>query len=158
MIQGWHHTSFTVSNLEESERFFVEVMGMKRIGGGLYDFDYLRRHVGYLEAVLNIAVLSFPGSGPNEHLLELIEYIQPAGRPADTAANRPGNAHLCFLVSDIDAEVRRLKAAGLAFRCQTPNEVTWGINKGAKVIYFHGPDDIVLELYQPAQATAEASP
>ena len=81
-----------------------------------------------------------------------------AGRDLGQGREGIDVAHLCFLVSDIDAEVRRLQAAGLAFRCQTPNEVTWGINKGAKVIYFHGPDDIVLELYQPAQAAAEASP
>ena len=150
MIQGVHHTSFTVSNLEESESFFTELMGMQRVGGGIYDFDYIRGIIAYPDAKLSIAVLAFPERDKTDHLLELIEYLHPPGEPVDTATNRPGNAHLCFVVSDIDAEVHRLRAAGIAFKSDAPHEVTWGINKGAKGIYFNGPDGIALELLQPA--------
>ncbi len=147
MIQGIQHTSFTVSNLEEAESFFADLLRMERIGGGLYDFDYIRSIVGYPDAKLNISVLAFPDS---DHRLELIEYMTPAGEPTDTATNRPGNAHICFVVSDIEAEVARLRQAGVVFKSATPHEVTWGINKGAKGIYFNGPDDVALELLQPA--------
>ena len=152
MIQGFHHTSFTVSDLEEAERFFCELMGMRRVGGGIYDFDYIRNIIAYPDAKLKIALLAYPEDATSRHLLELIEYLKPAGEPVDTATNRPGNAHLCFAVSDIDAEVRRLRAAGATFKSETPHEVTWGINKGAKGIYFNGPDGIALELLQPAPA------
>lgn len=153
MICGFHHTSFTVSNLEETERFFTDLFGMQRIGGGTYDFDYIRRQVGYDDARLKIAVLSF-GNPPDRKrgVLELIEYLQPKGEPADTATNRPGNAHLCFLVEDLDAEYRRLTEAGVRFK-SPPNEITFGINKGAKVVYLNGPDGIALELLQtPARS------
>jgi glyoxylase I family protein len=156
MIRGIHHASFTVADLEAAERFFVDVVGMERIGGGIYDFDYIRRSVGYPDAKLNIAVLAFPNHKRGNPVLELIEYLQPAGPPADTATNRPGNAHVCFVVSDIEAEVKRLQAAGVAFKSPTPNEVTWGINKGAKAIYFNGPDNIALELFEPGPNATEA--
>src|SRR5689334_8405644 len=113
MICGLHHTSFTVSNLDEAERFFIELFRMKRIGGGLYDFDYIKRQVGYPDAKLKIAVLAFANGSAG--LVELIEYVQPRGTASDTATNRPGNAHLCFLVEDMDAEYRRLSAAGVRF-------------------------------------------
>ena len=152
MIGGVHHTSFTVSDLESAERFFVDLMGMRRIGGGVYDFDYLRRSVGYPDATLNVAVLCCADHKPGDSVLELIEYIRPTGAPADTATNRPGNAHVCFAVSDIDAEVQRLQAAGVVFKSPTANSVTWGINEGAKTIYFNGPDGIALELFAPGPA------
>jgi catechol 2,3-dioxygenase-like lactoylglutathione lyase family enzyme len=154
MIQGVHHTSFTVSDLEEAEGFFTDLMGMQRVGGGIYDFDYIRGIIAYPDAKLNIAVLAFPAHAKGDQLLELIEYMHPTGEPTDTATNRPGNAHLCFVVSDIESEVDRLRKAGVVFKSAAPHEVTWGINKGAKGIYFNGPDGIALELLQPAAATS----
>ena len=155
-IHGFHHTSFTVSNVEEAEQFFVGLFSMKRIGGGLYDFDYVRRQVGYPDAKLKIAVLAF-GDPPDRGrgVLELVEYLQPRGAAADTATNRPGNAHLCFLVEDLESEYQRLRAAGVRFK-STPNEVTFGVNKGAKAVYFNGPDNIALELLQPPPAVPNA--
>ncbi|MEO6847482.1 MAG: VOC family protein [Chthoniobacterales bacterium] len=145
-----HHTSFTVSNLEEAEKFFIELFGMERIGGGLYDFDYIRRTVAFPDAVLKISVLAFPQSnGTFSHWVELIEYVQPRGKSTDTATNLPGNAHLCFQVNDIEAEYRRLSDQGVRFK-GLPQEVSYGMNKGARAVYFNGPDNIALELFQPA--------
>ena len=151
MITGFHHTSFTVSNLEEAERFFVDLLGMKRIGGGVYDFDYIRRQVGFPDAVLKISVLSFPSdehSYNTNHLLELIEYQSPKGEPTDTSAFRPGAAHIAFRVADIHAVYYQLLSRGVRFK-SSPNEVSFGINKGAWAAYFIGPDKITLELVQP---------
>jgi catechol 2,3-dioxygenase-like lactoylglutathione lyase family enzyme len=148
MIRGFHHTSFTVSDVDASERFFVDLFGMKRLGGGTYDFDYIRRTVGYPDAVLKIAVLGMADARDGQRL-ELIEYVAPRGQPVDTATCRPGAAHLAFVVDDIDAEYERLRTAGVRFK-SSPNEVTYGINRGAKAVYFNGPDDIALELVQPA--------
>jgi catechol 2,3-dioxygenase-like lactoylglutathione lyase family enzyme len=78
MIHGSHHTSFTVSNVEEAQRFFAELFGMTRIGGGVYDFDYIRRQVGYPNAKLKIAVLSF--SDPPDRGRGVLELLQPAKR------------------------------------------------------------------------------
>ena len=153
MIHDMHHVSFTVSNVDQAEKFFVDLFQMKRIGGGLYDFEYIRRQVGFPDARLKISVLAFARGG--WPVLELIEYLQPVGAAADTATNRPGNAHLCFLVDDIDAEYQRLCAAGVRFK-SIPNDVVAGINKGARAVYFNGPDNIALELFQPAPAAVVA--
>ncbi|MEQ9812071.1 MAG: VOC family protein [Azospirillaceae bacterium] len=148
-ITSFHHTSFTVSDVDRAAAWFIEHFGMERLGGGDYDFDYIKRQTGFADADLKIAVLGFPGQAgrPGRDVLELIEYRSPAGAPADTATNRPGNAHLCFAVEDIEAEHARLSAAGVEFR-STPNTVTFGVNAGAKAVYLVGPDDIRLELFQ----------
>lgn len=144
----FHHTSFTVSDIAAAEKFFVDLFGMKRIGGGTYDFDYIRTVIGYNDAVLEIAFLSYPDSGEN---LELIEYVKPKGEPVSTATCRPGAAHLSFKVEDIEADYRRLKGKGVRFKAP-PVEITFGMNKGSKAVYFNGPDGIALELIQPASA------
>lgn len=155
MVTGLHHTSFTVSHVVEAERFFVENFGLRRIGGGDYDFDYIRRTVAIPDAVLAISVLALPkrDAAGSEHLIELIEYRKAGGPATDTATNRPGNAHLCLEVDDIHADYARLKARGVRFK-SAPNEVTWGINAGAWSVYFNGPDGIALELLQRAKKTA----
>jgi lactoylglutathione lyase len=153
---GFHHVSFTVSDVDAVADWFCTHFKMVRLGGGDYDFDYIRAQVGMPDVALRIAMLGFAdGQGmPTPHRLELIEYVRGTGQNADTATNRPGNAHLCFLTDDIDGDYLRLSAAGAKF-ISPPNTVTWGINKGARAVYFKGPDDIRLELLQPRRESAD---
>src|SRR5262245_38088122 len=155
MIIGHHHVSFTVANLRVTETFFAEVMGFRRVGGGRYDFPYIASQVGYPDAVLDIALLTRNGEpfDSTGFMIELIEYLHPRCEPTDTATCRPGSAHLCFLVDNLQAEYERMKALGVTF-VSPPNEVTYGVNKGAWAVYFKGPDDIRLELIQPARTGA----
>ncbi len=150
MITGFHHTSFTVSDVDAAERFFVDLFGLERKARGRFDFEPLRQIVGFPGAVLKIAYLAFPevcGARP-PHLLELIEYVLPAGLATDTATNPPGNAHLSFQVDDIHHEYQRLSSLGVRFK-SAPQHITWGANKGAWSVYCNGPDGIALELTQP---------
>ena len=153
MPQRLHHTSFTVSDVDAAEKFFVENFGMTRLGGGVYDFDYLRQIVGYSDARLKIAVLGFASAGGAGHKLELIEYLEPRDAAVDTATNRPGAAHLCLEVEDIQADYERLRSRGVQFK-SAPVEVAHGINRRAWAVYFSGPDNIALELFQPAATKA----
>jgi catechol 2,3-dioxygenase-like lactoylglutathione lyase family enzyme len=151
MILGHHHVSFTVSNLKKTEDFFDRVLGYKRIAGGHYDCPYMKRQVGYPDAVLDISVLTHNGEPikAKGFLIELIEYVRPKCEPTDTSTCRPGSSHLCLLVEDLRAEYERMNAMGVEF-ISAPNEVTHGVNKGAWVVYFKGPDNIRLEMIQPA--------
>jgi catechol 2,3-dioxygenase-like lactoylglutathione lyase family enzyme len=69
-----------------------------------------------------------------------------AGRPMpDGAQPGPGGWNrLHFLVDDIDAEVARLRAAGVRFR----NDVVTG--PGGKQILIDDPSGNPIELFQPA--------
>ena len=73
---------------------------------------------------------------------------QPSGSSEQRAAaelNRLGLEHFGFHVTDLAAELDRLTAAGI--RTVLPlTEVTGGL----KLAYIEGPDDVLIELVQPA--------
>ena len=73
---------------------------------------------------------------------------QPPGSSDQRAAaelNRLGLEHFGFHVTDLAAELERLTAAGI--RTVLPlTEVTGGL----KLAYIEGPDDVLIELVQPA--------
>jgi lactoylglutathione lyase len=159
MILGHHHVSFTVSSLQIATEFFDTVLGFRRIAGGRYDFPYIASQVGYAGAILEIALLTQNGAAfeSTGFMVELIEYVKPRCEPTDTATCRPGSAHLCFLVDDLRREYDRMQALGVQF-VSTPNEVTYGANKGALAVYFKGPDEIRLEMIQPARKPEHSGP
>ena len=57
-----------------------------------------------------------------------------------------------FIVDDIDAEVDRLRNAGLSFR----NDIVSG--PGGRQILVDDPSGNPIELFQPANRTGEGSP
>lgn len=70
-----------------------------------------------------------------------------AGRPMpDGTEPEPGGWNrIHFIVGDIDAEVDRLRAAGLTFR----NDIVSG--PGGRQILLEDPSGNVVELFQPAR-------
>jgi catechol 2,3-dioxygenase-like lactoylglutathione lyase family enzyme len=81
-------------------------------------------------------------------MLELIEYVHPRVDAIDLPTNRPGVAHIGFLVTDIHERYATMLAAGVTFR-NPPVEITEGANAGGWACYFEDPDGITLELLQP---------
>jgi catechol 2,3-dioxygenase-like lactoylglutathione lyase family enzyme len=71
-----------------------------------------------------------------------------AGRPMpDGETPHPGGWNrIHFIVSDIDAEVQRLRSAGLTFR----NDIVSG--PGGRQILLEDPAGNLIELFQPAGA------
>jgi catechol 2,3-dioxygenase-like lactoylglutathione lyase family enzyme len=69
-----------------------------------------------------------------------------AGRPmADGAVPEPGGWNrIHFVVDDIDAEIERLRGAGLRFR----NDVVTG--PGGSQVLLQDPSGNLVELFQPA--------
>jgi catechol 2,3-dioxygenase-like lactoylglutathione lyase family enzyme len=150
-VRGLFHTGLTVSDLDRSIAFYRDLLGLELVTRWESSQPYLRTVVGFPDAELRIALLRVPAmdAGPSGHHLELLEYRQPHGTRGDPATCNPGNAHVAFVVSDLDATYRRLSAHGVRFR-SAPVEITHGRNKGAKAVYLRDPDDITLELVQPA--------
>lgn len=151
MILGWWHVSFTVSNLDRSVEWYTKVLGLEYVRGQVQDNEYTRHLVGFPDARLKIAQLRVPNQTipVSRHHIELVEYEQPRGSVMPLATNSPGVGHWAFVVSDIQAEVARLKALGVQFKSATPNLITEGVNRGGYSIYFLDPDGITLEFMQP---------
>ncbi|WP_145200361.1 VOC family protein [Sphingobium sp. B2] len=76
--------------------------------------------------------------------IELFSFPDPPARPSRPEAC--GLRHLAFTVANIDAEVARLDAAGVACEPIRIDEYT-----GQRFTFFTDPDGLPLELYeQPA--------
>ena len=145
MFTSVDHIAVAVSNLEQSLRFYRDLLGLEVMVHRIWREEYVRKMVAIPDAVLNIALLRLPG--PAALILELIEYQQPKGSPIDSQAYTPGNAHLCFLVDDIQQVYQRMSAAGVRFLSE-PLAVTAGPNLGRKAVYLRDPDSIIVQLMQ----------
>ena len=157
MTKGLWHFSYTVKDLERSLDFYVRLMGMDLIHRQRQDNPYTAKLVAFPSVDLKVAMLCFPDTpvGVSGHHLELIEYLHPAGEPIDTATNRPGVAHMAFVVDDIHAAYAALKAEGVKFKSE-PVAIEAGRNTGGFGVYFNDFDGIPLELLQPPPATQGA--
>jgi len=165
MIADVLHFSFTVSDIEEATDWFVRVLGLELVHRQRQDNAYTRELVGMPDAVLEVAQLQVPGVPParSTHMLELVEYVTPRGRGAQTLpTNDAGAAHLALMVTDIHSRHRRMVEQGVRFK-NPPVAITAGANEGGWSCYLLGPDGITLELLQPsprrlAQLGLEAEP
>ena len=98
-IHGFNHTSFTVEDLDRSVTFFCEALGFELMNKAPRNPDAIQHISGVEGADIVVAFIQGPG-----HRLELIEYIAPADRGANTA--RPCDtafAHIALDVNDVDA-------------------------------------------------------
>jgi catechol 2,3-dioxygenase-like lactoylglutathione lyase family enzyme len=156
MILNYFHFSFTVSDINQSVDFYGNILGLKLVHRMVHDQPYTSTQVGFENALLKVALFTIDGihQSPSGHLLELIEYVNPRGVPTDTATNRPGAAHLAFLVDDLPAEYERLKALGVRFKSE-PVLITAGRHTGGYTIYMLDPDNITLEMVQPPAQFSE---
>jgi catechol 2,3-dioxygenase-like lactoylglutathione lyase family enzyme len=151
-IRGMHHTGLHVRDLAGSVAFYRDLLGLQVLAERAARADYVGEVVGYPGATIRMAWLRHPDGGP---IVELFQYVDPAGTPVDTATPNPGTTHLAFSVPDIHATVERLRAAGVAFTSTAPVAITAGANRGGYAVYVTDPDGITLELLQPPTAAAE---
>lgn len=152
MLVGVVHAGFTVSNLDRSVDWYCEVLGLELLSRQRNDNEYTRLLVGMEEAVLEIAFFRLPGAGaPSGQVLELMQYIAPTGSKPSLRTNDVGVGHFALAVDDLTAEYERLRDLGVRFR-NPPVTVSEGLNKGKAACYLLDPDDITIELIQPAPA------
>jgi catechol 2,3-dioxygenase-like lactoylglutathione lyase family enzyme len=147
LVRAVHHTGYTVDDLERSLAFYRDLLGMEVVAAQEKRRGYLAAIVGYPDAHVRMAHLRVPGG---EHVLELFEYREPAGRsarplpPSDT-----GTPHLCFTVTDLDALYDRLREHQVDTFFSPPVDIDTGVNRGGRSLYLRDPDGIPVELFQP---------
>ena len=143
-----HHTGYTVSDLDRSVAFYRDLLGCEVIAQQEKQGGYLAAIVGYPDAHVRMAHLRLPDG---EHVVELFQYVAPAGGAADVEPKNVGASHLCFVTGDLQADYERLAVAGVSF-VSPPVAVDTGINTGGYALYLRDPDGIVVELFQPPAA------
>lgn len=142
MIRTLDHINIVVSDLQQAKTFFLN-LGFKEVISSRLSGEQFTLVTGLPDIDAEFIALSMPGSNTN---IELIQYYSPiGGRDSKISeANQLGFRHIAFAVDDIEAEVHRLKEKGIEFKSSIQ---VWE-KTGKKLVYFYGPDGILLEFAQ----------
>ena len=140
-IKGISHVGISVSNMDQSLKFYRDTLGLTLLGGKTNRFQgELYENIFQLKDVCGrSAMLSI-----NKMRIELFEFENPRGNKSDSRlpVNHNKINHICFEVHDIQNEYQRLSAAGVYFHCPPQNAGY------AKATYGRDPDGNVFELIQ----------
>jgi catechol 2,3-dioxygenase-like lactoylglutathione lyase family enzyme len=143
-VTGFFHAGITVRDMDDSLRFYRDVLGLETHFDTVLDGPYLPVVLALDVTTIRAVYLVIPGGG----FVELLEYrdlerMSAASRPCDYGAG-----HLCFYVEGIDDVVARAHAAGFRTRSDGPVDITAGPNAGARSVYLLDPDGYPVELFQ----------
>ena len=142
MIQSFDHTSFTVADVERAVAFWRDVMGFAVTDLSPREGAWLGAVVGVPGARCRIAHLH----GHGTHL-EFIQYLAPVGADVTGPPNRPGTAHVAFVVSDIETLARRMLEAGASEQGRV-TRCTSGPAASCLAVYLRDPNGIIVELVE----------
>ncbi len=140
MIKGLDHINIVVSDLESARGFF-ELFGFREIDSSELSGEWISAIVRLERVVARYVRLELPGTACK---VELIEYEHPPAGKDDYLgnANEIGLRHLAFEVGEIEKEVKKFKSYGVEFL----SDIFVYEKLGKKLVYFYGPDGILLEL------------
>ncbi len=141
MVKSFLHVGVGVKDLEESVRFYKEVMGMEEEYRAHNEGDRISRIVDVENANIDVCMLT-----KNDVRVELLAYksTNPDEQQSPVKQDSLGLTHLAFLVDDVDAEYERIKALGYEFNA--PPMVAR--ENGPKITYFKGPDNVIIEIFE----------
>lgn len=143
-VLGVDHVSVTTADLDRSVQFYHDLLGIPVHGTGVEESPSVAAIVGVGRARFRYADLDL-GHG---HILELLQYLSPEGKPHRANVYDPGSGHIAFRVDDLEAVLARLKKAGVEARSKPVllEEPAWW--SGARVVYLTDPDGVTVELVE----------
>ncbi|MEW9673028.1 VOC family protein [Ammoniphilus sp. 3BR4] len=146
-VTGVYHAGITVKDIEQSIKFYTELLGLELVSRREAAEDYLFQLVAVPGLqMIKLAFLKIPGS---DALVELLEYVGMDRFSGSCRSCDYGSGHVCLYVSDLDEMHNRLSDYGVKFKSNAPVLVTSGRNEGCKIIYMMDPDGYIIELVEP---------
>ena len=140
MISQIDHINIVVSDLKKAQAFF-ELLDFAVQDGATLNGEWISSVVGLRNVNAEFVALKHPNT---QVTVELISYNSPAAE-TPTLINTPnaiGFRHLAFRVDNIESVVAKLKPHNIKFL----SDIQIFPKNGKKLVYFHGPDDILFEL------------
>ncbi len=139
MIERIDHLNIVVTDLSAARAFF-RLLGFGEGIAADLDSRFLESLTGIAGAQGSFVAMHHPGSSVT---IELLQFKQGSGAdPQLGRADRIGLRHLALAVTDIEAVVAELTTHGIEFLSPVR---TWE-KTGKKLVYFRGPEGILLEL------------
>jgi glyoxylase I family protein len=145
-LRGTEHIGFTVPNLDEAERFFVDVIGCEKVYSlGPFireDDDWMVHQLNvHPRAVMRELRFFRCQNGPN---FEIFQWETPEGQAPQPKNTDIGGHHLAFYVDDIDEALAYLKSHGV--RILGDIVASQNASFGQRWVYFLTPWGMQCEL------------
>ena len=144
-LRGADHLGFTVPDLDEADRFLVDVLGCERfydLGPYVHDDDWMQTHLAvHPRSVMRRLRLYRCGAGLN---LEVIEYDAADGQRPQPRNSDIGGHHVALYVDDLDAAVAHLRDHGV--HLLGGPTASQNASAGQRWIYFTAPWGMQFEL------------
>jgi len=144
-LRGTEHIGFTVPDLDEAERFFVDVIGCERVysvGPFVRDGDWMAEQMNvHPRAVMRELRFFRCEFGPN---FEIFQWETPDDQGPQPKNSDIGGHHLGFYVDDLDVAIAHLRSHGV--RVLGEPVASRGASAGQRWIYFLTPWGMQCEL------------
>lgn len=141
MFCGIHHVGIHVHDIDRMIRFYNDAFGFELVGEKFHFKD--SPEVDTIIATSGSDVIGAMLRAGNAYM-ELFQFNAPD--PVSTDPKLPydkGYTHFCIDIDDIDANMERLKTAGMDFRGRAP--VDCGT---VKTLYGWDPEGNIIEIQQ----------
>ena len=139
-IKRFRHTGIIVKDMEESVKFYQEILGCKIAQDFTDDSDYINTVLGIKKA--NIRMVKMLTK--DDIMIELLEYVtHPTGIP-DLPFYHTGICHIAFEVKDID----KLYESLISNRIEVISKPLLSSEGFAKVCFCVDPNGVRIELVE----------
>jgi catechol 2,3-dioxygenase-like lactoylglutathione lyase family enzyme len=143
VLTGFAHVGICVPDVDAATRWYCDVLGLQVLSPPYrMEGEAIERDMGELVPPPVVLKASVVGFGPDDHVLELIEYPEaptPGRRTGTTTITNPGLTHVGLLCDDLEATRDELEAHGVEFLTAGMAEVaglrtTWCVDPWGTVI------------------------
>lgn len=144
-MRGIDHIGITVPDLDQAERFFVDVLGADSIytlGAKAAEDDWMQVTLGvHPRTVIREIRFLRLRNGSN---LELFKYDAADGQAPEPRNSDIGGHHLAIYVDDMDAAIEHLRAQNVEIMGEPV--ASKGASEGQRWLYFRSPWGMQFEL------------
>jgi glyoxylase I family protein len=152
-LRGVDHLGVTVPDLDEAERFFVDVLGaipVYTLGAKQSDDDWMLSHLGVHPRTV-ISEIRFYRLG-NGMYFELFKYDAADGLADEPKNSDIGGHHVALYVDDMDAAIEHLRGHNVEIMGEPTASAQAA--KGQRWLYFRSPWGMQFELVSYPQGKA----
>ncbi len=140
MIKDIRHTGIVVIDLDESLRFYRDLLGFQIA-------KQMEESGNYIDNILslhNVKVTTVKITSSSGQMIELLKYHSHPAEQRRREICEIGVSHIAFTVDDLDTEHKRLKNKGIQFN-SIPQLSPDGY---AKVAFCRAPEGTLIELVE----------
>ncbi|WP_349897717.1 VOC family protein [Parafrigoribacterium soli] len=144
-LRGVDHLGVTVPDLDEAERFFIDVLGavpVYTLGSKQADDDWMQQQLGVHPRTVISEIRFFRlGNGMN---FELFDYQAADGQAPQPKNSDIGGHHVALYVDDLDAAAEHLRSHGVEIMGEPV--ASKQAAEGQRWLYFRSPWGMQFEL------------